>query len=247
MPAIQVRGLTKTYWVRGAERAVVSDLSFSVESGKVFGFLGPNGAGKTTTMKILVGLARPSSGTVAVVGKDPHERAVRARMGFMPENPSFYSHLTGREFLGFMASLFGIEREKQVPLIEELLGRVGLSDAGDLPIRKYSKGMGQRLALAQALINDPDVIFLDEPLDGLDPLGRADAKKFLLDLKKKGKTIFFNSHILADVEDVCDMVGIIDRGRLVAQGSVKDVMRSARTLEEAFVTVIRNAREERIA
>jgi len=242
MAVIEIRNLTKTYFLRDRELDAVSDVSLDIASGTVFGFLGPNGAGKTTTMKMLVGLAFPDAGSIRMFGASPQSLAVRKRTGFMPETPAFYTHLTAREFMEFAADLFELERGKARARIQELLGMVELAKFQDMPIWKYSKGMTQRLGLAQALINDPEILFLDEPLDGLDPLGRADVKKLLLDMKRAGKTIFFNSHILADVEDICDRVGIIDRGWLIREGAIADIARGFGSLEEAFVSVVREAR-----
>lgn len=235
MRAIELSGLTKKYVIRGEEIAVVSDLSFAVDRGKVFGFLGPNGAGKTTTMKMLVGLTMPDSGDIKILEKAPSDFSLKQIIGFMPETPAFYAYLTAREFLQSMADLFGMKRYAAKGRIDEMLAKVDLSDFRDMQIRKFSKGMCQRLALAQALINDPEALFLDEPLDGLDPFGRTEVKKILLELKQKGKTIFFNSHILADVEEICDEVGIVDNGRLVAFGPVRNIKNDFSSLEEAFV------------
>lgn len=242
MAVIEIRNLTKTYFLRDRLLQAVSGVSLEISSGAVFGFLGPNGAGKTTTMKMLVGLAFPDAGSIRMFGADPKSLAVRQRIGFMPETPAFYTHLTAREFMEFAADLFELERGNARVRTQELLGIVELAKFQDMPIRKYSKGMMQRLGLAQALINNPDILFLDEPLDGLDPLGRADVKKLLLDMKHAGKTIFFNSHILSDVEDICDRVGIIDRGHLIREGAVADVVRGFNSLEEAFVAIVREAR-----
>jgi ABC-2 type transport system ATP-binding protein len=243
MAAIQLNGITKVFWIKGKEVPVVSDLSLSIEKGKVFGFLGPNGAGKTTTIKMIVGLSRPDSGSISVLGKDPGSMESKMRTGFMPEHPSFYMYLTARELLYMIADIFGIPRKDQKERAEALMKKVDLSEVTDDTVRKYSKGMLQRLGVAQALMNDPDVIFLDEPLDGLDPLGRSEIKKLLLDLKKEGKTIFFNSHILSDVEDICDEVGIIDKGVLVARGTVAAVKGSFPSLEDAFVSIIEKNRK----
>ncbi len=238
MHAIELKGLTKKYLIRGEEIAVVSNLSFSIKRGSVFGFLGPNGAGKTTTIKMLVGLTEPDLGSIRILEKVPHDLSLRQKIGFMPESPAFYVYLTAREFLQSMADLFGMAKQESKNRISDVLRKVDLSDFQDMQIRKFSKGMGQRLALAQALINDPEVLFLDEPLDGLDPFGRSEVKKILLGLKQEGKTIFFNSHILSDVEEICDEVGILDKGKLVALGSVQNIMRGFSNLEEAFVGAV---------
>lgn len=241
MEAITTTGLTKEYFSSGGVLRAVDSLSLSIRSGSVFGFLGPNGAGKTTTMKMLVGLARPSHGELRVGGGSPEDILVRAKIGFMPEAPSFYLYLTGREFLGFVGAIFGIEDPSAV---DASLKKVDLAHGADRQIRTYSKGMLQRLGLAQALINDPEIVFLDEPLDGLDPLGRAEIKSIILGLKERGKTIFFNSHILSDVEEICDEVGILDKGKLVALGAPKKIAGAHKNLETAFVDIITRSRAE---
>jgi ABC-2 type transport system ATP-binding protein len=243
MEAIKLEHVTKTFSIKGRETPVVSDLSLSIAQGKVFGFLGPNGAGKTTTIKMLVGLSRPDDGTVAVLEKGPEAMETKMKIGFMPEHPSFYVYLTARELLLMIADIFKIPKKEQKERIEALMKKVELFEVMDDRVRKYSKGMLQRLGVAQALINNPDVIFLDEPLDGLDPLGRSEIKKLLLDLKKEGKTIFFNSHILSDVEDICDEVGIIDKGVLIAYGTVAAVKGESKSLEDAFVSIIEKNRK----
>ncbi len=242
MNAIEIKNCTKRYSRFGKKTEVVSNLSISIATGSVFGFLGPNGAGKTTTMKMLVGLTAPDAGEIHILGGFPGALSVHENIGFMPETPAFYSYLTGYEFLVFVGDIFGLDKKTKEDRIETLLSEVGLLDAQHLQTRKYSKGMTQRLGLAQALMNDPEVVFLDEPLDGLDPMGRADTKKLLLDLKKRGTTIFFNSHILSDVEDICDVVGIIDKGKLVRCGTVKEVSAGAQSLEESFVRIITDSR-----
>src|SRR3989344_2256066 len=242
MDAIEIKEVVKSYFNRRGSSTVVDKLSLSVKQGEVFGFLGPNGAGKTTTMKMLVGLTRPTSGALKILGEKPDAPEVRKKIGFMPESSSFYLYLSGKEFLSFIADIFGLSKDKKEEKINKLLQEVDLYVARDVQIRKYSKGMGQRLGLAQALINDPEVLFLDEPLDGLDPMGRAEAKELLIKLKKAEKTIFFNSHILSDVEDICDRVGIIDKGHLIAVGTVKEIKGDFLTLEEAFVNIIKKER-----
>ena len=240
MEDIQVSHLSKEYQTRSGTVSAVRDLSLTIKRGTVFGFLGPNGAGKTTTIKMLVGLAEPTGGEVVILNGSPLDMHVRAQIGFMPESPSFYLYLTGEEFLEFVADIFGMQEKKQC--IDEVLQMVNLIEAKNRQIRTYSKGMLQRLGLAQALLNDPRILFLDEPLDGLDPLGRAEIKTIFTDLKKKGKTIFFNSHILADVAEICDSVGIIDKGTLVALDSPKALSVAHHDLESAFVDIISLAR-----
>lgn len=223
---------------------IVDNLSLTIKTGEVFGFLGPNGAGKTTTIKMLVGLSKPDSGKISVNDKNPSNIANREEIGFMPEDPYFYDHLSGLEFLQFCGQLFQKSRSRNKGYYTQILTRVGLYEARNKMQRTYSKGMKQRLGLASAIVNDPEYIFLDEPLDGLDPIGRREIKQIILDLKKRKKTIFFNSHILADVEEVCDQIGIINKGKLVYSGSVKKFA-GKKSLEEAFVAAISTKYEAR--
>ncbi len=229
---IQIKKLCKSYY----KQVIVDELSLEIKKGTVFGFLGPNGAGKTTTIKMLVGLNPPDYGTVTVNKNDPLNAKTREIIGFMPENPYFYDHLSGLELLQFCDELCTNKPNKNK--YSELLKEVGLYDARKNMIKTYSKGMKQRLGLAQAIIHDPDYIFLDEPLDGLDPIGRIEIKKIINKLKKEGKTIFFNSHILADVEEICDQIGIINKGKLIYSGDVKRFCKE-KSLEAAFVDAIR--------
>lgn len=230
---IKISHLTKTY---GKEK-VINNLSLTIKKGDVFGFLGPNGAGKTTAMKMIVGLSQPDSGSVKIAGRDPRLIKTREKIGFMPEDPYFYDHLTGLEFLIFCGQLSGATRDRNKGYYSNILESVGLADARRKMIRTYSKGMKQRLGVAQAIVNNPEYVFLDEPLDGLDPIGRREIKNIILGLKKEKKTVFFNSHILADVEEICDQIGIIDHGRLIYTGSITK-FRGKKSLEEAFVDAI---------
>lgn len=223
---IKVKNLTKIY----GQYKVVNNLSFNVSTGTMFGFLGPNGAGKTTAMKLIIGLNQSDKGKISINNKSMAQINNRSIIGYMPEDPYFYEHLSAKEFMSFMKSLFKRNDED----VAKILEMVGLADTGKKRIGQFSKGMKQRLGLAQALVNDPDYLFLDEPLDGLDPIGRQEFKQILLNLKKRGKTIMFNSHILSDVEEICDQIGVIDHGKLVYSGSVKK-FRGNKTLEEAFV------------
>ena len=233
---IVIEHVSKYYGTKKKGKYSVHDLCLSIPKGTVFGFLGPNGAGKTTTMKMVVGLAKPTTGTITIAGGSPSDMKTKQIIGFMPEAPSFYLYLTGREFLEFVASLFAINNKEARVLA--LLTQVDLLAAADKHIRTYSKGMIQRLGLAQALINDPDILFLDEPLDGLDPLGRAEIKKIILEFKSRNKTIFFNSHILADMAEICDTVGIIHEGTLIAFDTPNAISEGYRDLEDAFVHII---------
>ncbi len=225
MAVIEIENLTKIYrtaW--GSSVKAVQDLNLEVEEGEVFGFLGPNGAGKTTTIKILTGLLYPTSGRVQIFGKDVGGVDSKKLIGFLPEHPFFYSHLSGYEFLDLCGQLFGMAKEERKERIGELLSEVGLGESGGLQISKYSKGMIQRIGVAQALINRPDLVIFDEPLAGLDPLGRRDVKEIILKLRDTGKTVFFSTHILPDVELICDRVGILIRGRLVSTGRLEDLL-----------------------
>jgi ABC-2 type transport system ATP-binding protein len=228
---IEIKNIKKYY----GGRTIVDDLSLTIKTGSVFGFLGQNGAGKTTTIKMLVGLSLPDEGEIKVGGKDSRDITMREHVGFMPEAPYFYDRLSGLEFLEFCGSLFPKHKSKQEYL--RVLEKLGIYDARNRAINTYSKGMKQRLGFAQLMVNDPSYIFLDEPLDGLDPLGRREIKKIILELKERGKTIFFNSHILYDTEELCDEIGIIHEGRLLYSGDVKKFC-NGKPLEERFVEVV---------
>jgi ABC-2 type transport system ATP-binding protein len=211
------------FWRRKVR--VLSDLSFSVYRNEIVGFLGPNGAGKTTTLKILNHLAFQDSGRVEIFGEDGERNpAVRRRIGFMPEQPYFYEYLTGKEFLSLCGHLTGMGRGEIASRTRMLLDRVGLGEAGGTAIRKYSKGMMQRLGLAQALLHDPELVILDEPMSGLDPMGRMEVRNLIRELKTAGKTVFFSSHIISDVEALCDRVIMLQKGRKTAEGTVEDLV-----------------------
>lgn len=232
---ISITHVMKSY----GDTPVVSDLSLSIKKGSVFGFLGPNGAGKTTTIKMLVGLAAPDSGSITIEGKSPQELSTRAHISFMPESPYFYDYLTGFEFLKFCGDLFYSSRSshKNNEFYENILSHVGILDAKNRMISTYSKGMKQRLGFAQTLVNNSEYIFLDEPLDGLDPIGRRELKMIIKGLQKEGKTIFFNSHILFDTEELCDQIGIIHKGILLFAGPLGQFLQG-KSLEERFVATI---------
>jgi ABC-2 type transport system ATP-binding protein len=198
-------------------------VSFDVEEGEIFGYLGPNGAGKTTTVKLAVGLLRASSGTITCFGKPSTSPGIKSRIGFLPEHPYFYQHLSAIELLEFYGNVCGVEKRSLRGRAEELLEATGLSGFRDTQLSKFSKGMLQRIGLAQALINDPDIIILDEPLSGLDPVGRREIRDLILQQKSQGKTVFFSSHILQDVEIICDRVGILSQGKILKVATVAEV------------------------
>jgi len=223
---VQTEQLSKIFRVGfwGKRVTAVDGLSLEVRRGEVFGFLGPNGAGKTTTLKILMGLIYPTSGTARLFDLDMGDSRAKTRLGFLPESPYFYDYLTSREFLGFYGHLFGLWGTVLDKRIDELLELVGMTHAKDLQLRKFSKGMLQRVGVAQALINDPELVVLDEPMSGLDPIGRKEVRDLILRLKESGKTVLFSSHILHDAEVLCDRVAMILKGRLVACGRVTDLL-----------------------
>ncbi len=202
------------------KKRVLDGISFDVREGEIYGFVGPNGAGKTTMVKLLMGLIRPSGGRARILGHDVSESAFRRHVGFQPENTYFYDYLTAREILRFYARLSGVPRSGREGRVEALLEQVGLSHAADARLRTYSKGMLQRVGIAQALVHDPRVVFLDEPMSGLDPIGRKEIRDLILQLRREGKTVFMNTHILPDVEMVCDRVAIIVKGRIVHHGAI---------------------------
>jgi ABC-2 type transport system ATP-binding protein len=223
---VQTNQLSKVFRVGfwGKQVTAVESLNLEVMSGEVFGFLGPNGAGKTTTLKMLMGLIYPTSGLAKLFGRELGDPQAKARLGFLPESPYFYDYLTSREFLAFYGHLFGLSGGMLVKRIDELLELVGMTHAKDLQLRKFSKGMLQRVGIAQALINDPELVVLDEPMSGLDPIGRKEVRDLILRLKESGKTVLFSSHILHDAEVLCDRVAMILKGRLVACGKVTDLL-----------------------
>jgi len=226
MTVLELAGVSKSYRTHLSLRKywILRDLSLSVREGEIFGFIGTNGAGKTTTIKLALGLIFPDSGTVRIFGEDASRVAPRRRVGFLPENPYFYDYLTGTEFLDFHARPFGLPAAERRRRVADLLDRVGLGNRGDRQLRQYSKGMLQRVGLAQALINDPDLVILDEPMSGLDPIGRREVRDIILDLKARGRTVFFSTHILSDTEMICDRVGILARGSLKTIGAIDDLL-----------------------
>jgi ABC-2 type transport system ATP-binding protein len=231
MPAIETFGLEKTYTVgfwRKRPRCALRPLSLAVEEGEVFGYLGPNGAGKTTTLKLLMGLVYPTAGSAKILGFPVNDPRVKAQIGFLPEQPYFYDYLTARELLEYYAQLSAMEARDRSRRVTAVLGRVGLNDVGGVQLRKFSKGMLQRVGIAQAILHDPKVVFLDEPMSGLDPIGRREVRDLMEGLKQEGKTIFFSTHILSDAEALCDRVAILHKGELRSIGVIADLTSSVR-------------------
>jgi ABC-2 type transport system ATP-binding protein len=235
--AIRIRDLRKDFRLGFIPKThkILKGISFAVREGEIFGYLGPNGAGKTTTIKCLLGLIRPDAGTIEIFARSHLLPRSRQPLGFLPENPYFYDYLTAREFLAFTADLFGLDREEKKERIARLLALVGLERAADLPLRKYSRGMLQRAGLAQALINDPKLVILDEPLGGMDPIGRKEIRDIIVRFKDQGRTVFFTSHILQDIEMICDRVAIIVGGRIVKEGALRDLVSERVLFTEAIV------------
>jgi len=227
MHAIRTEGLTKHYSVgfwRSRPYVALDNLTLEVARGEVFGFLGPNGAGKTTTLKLLMQLIFPTTGRAWILDRPAGDVAMRRRIGYLPENPTFYDNVSAEELLGYFASLFGYRGAERSRRVAGLLDEVGLGAERRMQLRKYSKGMIQRVGLAQALINDPEVVFLDEPMSGLDPIGRRDVRDIILRLRDRGATVFFSSHILGDAETLCSRVGIVAGGTLVASGALAEMV-----------------------
>jgi ABC-2 type transport system ATP-binding protein len=227
----------------GSRVQALRDLSFSVPSGEVFGLLGPNGAGKSTTIKILINLIRPDSGSASILGVDVNNKDARNKVGFLPENPYFYDYLSARELLWFGGKCAGLNKKCIIHSSAEILERVDLAGAADRQLRTYSKGMIQRAGLALALIHDPEIVILDEPMSGLDPLGRKMVGDLIIDLKNKGKTVLFSSHILSDVERFCDRVAIISGGYLRKVGPLDELLSNGDSLEDIFLREVKFASE----
>jgi len=227
MAVLELDSVSKSYRTHLSLRKywILRDLSFAVREGEIFGFIGTNGAGKTTTIKLALGLLFPDAGTIRIFGADAERPAARRRVGFLPENPYFYDYLTGYEFLDFHARLHGIAAAGRRQRVTTMLERVGLGNRADRQLRHFSKGMLQRIGLAQALIDEPALVILDEPMSGLDPIGRRDVRDLILDLKARGSTVFFSTHILSDTELLCDRVGMLVKGSLKAVGRVEDLVR----------------------
>ena len=231
MPVIEITNLTKDYevgfWRKRKVRAL-DGLSLSIEHGQIFGFLGANGAGKTTTLKLLMRLIFPTDGSARILGHDIQDVSMHQRIGYLPENPYFYDYLTARELLDYCAQIFGYSATVRKKRAADLLARVKLDEKRwDTQLRKFSKGMLQRVGLAQSLVNDPEIVFLDEPMSGLDPVGRREVRDLIAALRDEGKTVFMCSHILSDIEVLCDRVAILKKGRLAQEGYLDELRRTS--------------------
>ncbi len=221
--AVNLKKIFRDFW-RRPKKLAVDGVSFSIGSGEVFGLLGPNGSGKSTTIKMLLGLLRATDGNVTLFGMKPDDKRARARLGYMPELSQFHPYLTPRETLRYYAGLFNMPKQRAQERIQTLLEKTNMTAAADRPIGEFSKGMARRIGLAQALLNDPDLVILDEPTSGLDPIGRHDVKMLIKDLATHGKTVLLSSHLLAEVEDVCDRVAILTDGRICAEGELSKLL-----------------------
>ncbi len=228
MAAIEIQGLEKSYrsgFFGNKLKQGLKPLTLSVEEGEVFGCLGPNGAGKTTTIRLLLGLVFPSGGTGRILGRDLDDIEVKRFIGFLPEQPYFYDHLTALELLDYYARLSGVDPRERKRKVEMTLARVGMAESGKTQLRKFSKGMLQRVGIAQAIVHDPKLVILDEPMSGLDPVGRREVRDLVQELNEEGKTIFFSTHILSDAETLCDRVAVLNKGELKGVGVVADLLR----------------------
>jgi ABC-2 type transport system ATP-binding protein len=248
---IEMQELSKSYgggWFARAKALSLDHLTLAVPAGKIFGFLGPNGAGKSTTIKILLGLVHPTSGSASILGEPVSNDQVRSRIGYLPENPSFPTHLKAADFLKLMAKVHKVPGDQVEKRVASALKLVGLGDRARSVVKEFSRGMLQRLGIAQALINQPELVILDEPLNGLDPYGRRDLKRIFWDLKGSGCTVFFSSHILSDAEDLCDHVSILNRGRLIADGGTRQLLneRPGTSLEQYFFEKVDQDNRQRL-
>lgn len=245
--AIKTENLTKTYSSRSGKVNVVDNLTLDVEEGEIFGFLGPNGAGKTTTIKMLLGISYPTSGKAWVLGKEIGDTEIHKRISYLPEKPYYYEHMTGEEILHFYGKLFNLRDPERSKKVKMLLDKVGLGEAGRKTISQYSKGMQQRIGLAQSLLNDPELLFLDEPTGGLDPIAHIEIRDLILQMRDEGKSVFISSHQLSDVEQICDRVAILDKGKVKAQGRLDVLLAGGRVevtadgVNEAVANSARNA------
>lgn len=235
-PAIvQIEHLSKTFrtGLLGRPVQALRDVTVHLQAGESLGYLGPNGSGKTTSIKCMLTLIRPTAGHIRLFGLDPSDPLARARVGYLPEAPYFYDYLKPTEVLEYVGRLFGLDRATRRTRIPQLLDRVGLTHAADRPLRGFSKGMLQRVGIAQSLLADPDLLIWDEPMSGLDPIGRKEIRELMVELRREGKSLFFSSHVLADVEALCDAVCILDHGVAVAQGRLADLLHTDRLESEA--------------
>ena len=250
MSVIRTEGLTKYYttgfW-RPRPYVALQDLNLQVEPGEVFGFLGPNGAGKTTTLKLLMQLIYPSSGIAEILGKPVGDVSIRRRIGYLPENPYFYDNLTAEELLVYFARVFGYGPKESRTRAARLLDEVGIGAERRFQLRKFSKGMVQRVGIAQALINEPDVVFLDEPMSGLDPLGRREVRELILRLRDQGRAVFFSSHVLSDAEALCSRVAVLVKGKMVASGRLSDLVAERARAWELVVSGVTQEAINRVA
>jgi ABC-2 type transport system ATP-binding protein len=236
--AISTKDLVVVFPSHRGEVRVLDRLTLDIPAGQVFGFLGPNGAGKTTTMHVLLGFIMATSGEASIFGTDVRHSIARQRIGYLPEHPDTYRFLSGLELLEMTGRLFRLRGQQLRNRIQEVLAITGIENAADRRIAVYSRGMMQRICLAQALINDPDLVILDEPTGGLDPLGRMEFRKIVMDLKARGKTVFFSSHELSEVELVCDHLAILANGRMVAEGKSSDLIKPGESLEKYFMQIL---------
>lgn len=240
-PAIKIVGLSKSFSTGRTKNQALTNLSLTIQPGEVFGFLGPNGAGKSTTIKLLLRFLKPDRGSLCILGRTVGQEEFRHRIGYLSEFPVFYDHLTAKETLLLSGRLSGMTRPAIDQRISMLLERMNLVEAADRRVGGFSKGMKQRLGMANALVHNPEVLIFDEPMSGLDPMGRHQIKGLIAELKQQGKTIFFSSHILSDIESLCDRIGIIHKGVLLYSGGLGDFLSAGGGLEENFVRVIEEA------
>ncbi|MEI6563289.1 MAG: ABC transporter ATP-binding protein [bacterium] len=238
IPAIDIEKLSVAFQSKTGATHALQELTLSVSPGIVFGFLGPNGAGKTTTIHVLLGFQAATSGTAKIFGQSVTDAVARHRIGYLSENPDAYSFLTGRELLTMAGNLFGLPPSEIKRRVNVLILETGLSFAADRRIASYSRGMRQRICMAQALINDPDLLILDEPTGGLDPLGRLEVRTLITSLKERGKTVFFSSHELSEVELICDRIAILANGRLLAEGPLGSIVPAGENLERFFTNTV---------
>lgn len=243
LTAANVTKIFRDFWLRPKVRAV-SDISFQVARGEVFGLLGPNGSGKSTTLKMMLGLLYPTAGRISILGGSPHDEKVKTATGYMPEETYLYRHLTAHETLNFFGRLFDLAPADRGERVRQLIEMTGLQHTAGIKIGEYSKGMARKVGLAQALINDPDLLILDEPTSGLDPVACRQVKDLVLTLAKRGKTVVLASHVLADVQDVCDRVAILCNGRIRVQGRISEILDGRKNLEELFLDVVADAQLE---